>query len=227
MNSAETNTCHLVFRLLSIILGVILLILPPLMSRAIGASAVGGGAPVQAPFEPSRPIPIGQAVDRLAKALNAQIVIMDKLGEEQVVLNPANRSATENLKSILKGYSYAIIFGEPLHAYRSLEHAPSAAGVPLSTGAENTPQEAADRPPIVYERDRLVSRIDRLQEQIHSGAADRFYERWSRFKDPKFIYNHRKDLERLRKKLSTFDSRSAIDDVALDLAEETRRPSRN
>jgi hypothetical protein len=47
----------------------------------------------------------------------------------------------------------------------------------------------------------LLFRIAKIQKEIDSGEADRFYNQWSQIKDPKFVYNHYDELERLQARL--------------------------
>jgi hypothetical protein len=64
---------------------------------------------------------------------------------------------------------------------------------------------SADESPAADQRSRLKNRIARIEEQISSGEAARFYDPWSQIKDPKYIYNHLDELERLQNQLATPD----------------------
>jgi hypothetical protein len=229
-------------------------------------------------------MPIGRAVDLLADQLNAHITILAELGAARVVVDLANRSPMDNLKSVLKGYSYAVIFNDPSHSYSSFEKPhPGAAVTPSVASGRSLPtsemkpvaagndrpasrmkqaraqggrrgtgrihgrdatsarpqqphhlsggsvlsqesgtvgasaatdaadgQEGAivenpDRSVAAGEQERLQYQIARIQEEIDSGAADAFYDRWSQIKDPRYIYSHYDELQRLQERLESLD----------------------
>jgi hypothetical protein len=146
-------------------------------------------------------MPIGQAVDQLSDRLHARVVILGELPLRQVRLDLSLRSALDNLKSILKGCSYAIIYNDPSHSHSSLLHTPRIDTSMPSHAAVIEPDQSDPAVP----RKRLTARIEQLEKQIESGEADRFFDHWSKHKDPKYIYNHRADLDRLKKRLSHID----------------------
>ena len=153
---------------------------------------------------PEEAFPIEEAIDQLSEDLNAHIIILGSLRVHDVTL-AQDRSALDNLKSILKNYSYAIIFNDPSHSYDCIGDVPLTSGemtmkeTMLASHNENEETTPDDQ------RDRLTSRIEQLEEQIESGEADKFLERWGKVKDPKYIFNHRKELEQLRKRMAVLD----------------------
>ena len=48
----------------------------------------------------------------------------------------------------------------------------------------------------------LEFQISRLEKDIESGEADRFYQHWASIKDPKYVYNHREDLAYKQQRLA-------------------------
>jgi hypothetical protein len=182
-----------------------LLLLLLLVPICVGASVENKDRSASISMDPEDPIPIGQAIDRLAVELNAHIVLFSVLEDKRVILNLGTRSPVDTLKSILKGYSYAVIFNDPSHAYSDMSNELSAAVPP--TTSEGPGLSMAD-----LAQERLTKRIRQLEGQIDSGEADRFFERWSQYKDPKYIYNHRADLKRLRKKRTGLEVGAFEDD---------------
>lgn len=184
-----------------------------IMSRSASASALGEDFVKLAWLASDRSMTIDQALEHLSKSLNAQIIILEKLEQKQVVLNMAKRSPMDSLKSILKGYSYALVYGEPVKSCRIIDYAssPPDSSHILDTGITPT-DKATETAAVVREQDRLAVRIERLEAQIESGEADRFFERWRRVKDPKYIYNHRQDVKRFHKRMTALNSPTALND---------------
>lgn len=153
--------------------------------------------------EKGRTLPIQKAVQKLSQDLKARIIIFGNLEDAQVVLPAAHHEALDQLKSILKGYSFAIVYNDPTHAYDCYGSPASGSAAALSI---QTQSSVSDRTieSIVDELqpERLIKRIEQVEAQIENGEADAFFERWSEVKDPRYIYNHRAQLEQLRRKMA-------------------------
>ena len=102
------------------IFGLGMLIVLLFVANAVNASVDSHSRPENSRTAPNRSMSIGQALDVLSQELHAHIVIMGKLGNERIFLDLEKRSAMDNLKSILKGYSYALIFNIPPYSYSAI-----------------------------------------------------------------------------------------------------------
>ena len=151
---------------------------------------------------------IDQALERLCQEINASVLVVGTLPAQQVTLDLANRSAEENLRSILKGYSYVVIYNDPQRSYDSLVEGPSGDAVPPDSHSGPLVPAPSDMAEPVTARERLVARIEQLEAQIESGEADRFYDHWSQHRDSKYIYSHDRELERLHDNLAALDEPS-------------------
>ena len=178
-----------------------------LLSLPAHAAAVGDTENAAPSSEAGQALPLQQAITRLCEQLNARIVVMGTLGPERVVLNLASRSALENLKSILKNYSYAVVYNDSSPACDSIDMPERTEGEGRRTVSMGSHLDETSSPERVGHKERLAARIERLEAQIESGEADKFLSRWRKHKDPKYIFNHRSELERLRNRLAKLDSR--------------------
>jgi hypothetical protein len=148
---------------------------------------------------------VGQALEQLAGKLGAHIIIVEKLNERRVAIDLANRSAMEHLKSILRNCSYAVVFNAPPQVTCMIDQPSESAGSGGPSREGDRSSASADESPAADQRSQLENRIARIEEQISSGEAARFYDHWSQIKDPKYIYNHLDELERMKEKLATLD----------------------
>ena len=260
-------------------------------SDTLCASVTDYSAYANAPGTSGMYMSTHEALDRIAHELKAHIVIVGNLRADNVYLDFSERPALEYLKSILKEYSYCIIYNAPEYCFSlfqketrggwrhlaaarsgtattavarqadnprasSLKHSATAIGSGRqaignfrsgdsqgedgkqvasvasygSKANESSVSTAYPRRTIeadhdnekamqavdndtvyngapnssgsVSERDILEYRIQMIQKDIDSGYADRFFEKWSQYKDPKYIYDHYKELERLEARLS-------------------------
>lgn len=149
-----------------------------------------------------------EAIERLSVALKARIVVFCASEPRQVILDSDHRSGIDQLKSILKGCSYAIIYNDPSPSYDRFDRSPLAAGgysSNLNRHAGTASSDDAESNLFKVQRNRLTARIEKLKEEIASGNADRFFEHWTKIRDPKYIYNHHAELERLQEKLVEMD----------------------
>ena len=156
----------------------------------------------------SEEMPIEQAIERISMGLKARIIIFGSLSHRNVSFSENHRSDLERLKSILKGSSYAIVYNDPTHSYDCYGEPPStpesrktSAAFTYTTESENKQDGDVTSDP----REKLLKRIGRLESEIESGEAERFYKRWSKVKDPKYIFNHSRELARLREKLASLE----------------------
>jgi len=184
---------------LLLVLLVVVLPAAPVRAAAQGAAPAG-----QARITLS----VNQALERLCREMNARVLVLGTLPAKPVTLDLAQRSAEENLRSILKGYSYAVVYNDPRGAYASFAEDASGDAAPpgFHPGPQVTPVAGMAAP--LSARERLEARIETLEEQIQSGEADRFRDHWSKHRDPKYIYDHHAELQRLQRDLAALEESS-------------------
>jgi hypothetical protein len=134
-----------------------------------------------------RPIPVGQALEILAQELKAHVIVMGlkptlNLVTDQIVLDLDNRSAMDNLKSILKGYSYAILFNIPPYSYSAIVETASdgyrlvsnPAPIWLTTGEEQSHSDHLGSVEVALATFREpVNRDDRLYQKRENKNSSR------------------------------------------------------
>ena len=153
-------------------------------------------------------IPFEKAIARISVALKARIIVFCAPERQQVIFDTGHRSSMDQLKSILKGCSYAIIYNDPSPSYDRFGSSPISDGEHLSnlnTHEDTATGDDTESNLLKAQKIRLVARIEKLKEGIASGNADRFFEHWTKIRDPKYIYNHHAELERLQEELVAMD----------------------
>jgi hypothetical protein len=96
-------------------MGVLIVFL--LMTTSVGASVDYSNQSKNPQNVAGRKMTPAQALKVLSQELKAHIFIMGNLENKGVVLDLENRSAMENLKALLRGYSYATVFNIPPYSY--------------------------------------------------------------------------------------------------------------
>jgi hypothetical protein len=182
------------------------LILLLLLAATLLAAPVRAAAQVAAPAgQTTITVSIAEALELLCREMNAHVLVVGTLPAQPVTLDLARRSAEENLRSILKGHSYAVVYNDPRGAYAAFAESASGGAVPPGFDANPQMPPADEMAEPVTARKRLVARIEQLEAQIQSGEADRFHAHWSQHRDPKYIYSHDAELERLQRELAALD----------------------
>ena len=156
-------------------------------------------------------MPLEEAIDWLSQELNARVVVFGAMDDQKVTTILSNRSPLDQLKSILKGHDYAIIYNDPSPSYDCFDSLPVVADAqPYLEEIDSAGIGVNDAEPgNDGEHQRLAHKIEQLEQEIESGEADAFFERWSKIKGSKYIFDHRRELDRLRKKLALLDDQES------------------
>jgi hypothetical protein len=171
-------------------------------SMPFGASPSGArSGPVKISLQETN-ASLDRLLGHLAEILHADIHVVENIDTVRVKADFRNKSPLEILSSLLRGYSYAVVYhqNDQNLATSGLLGFNAAADATRSGGETETfeeNKEAADTPePDAGQA--LQARIHELEAQIESGYADRWYEHWSNIKDEKYLRHPREELEDLQ-----------------------------
>ena len=153
---------------------------------AIGASNESDDLACHFQFEKNQEIQLDMALSELSKALRAKIIIVGKLSNKKVVLNLNHRPAFDILRSILTGYSYAVVFNDQEYTYIEMENSNINNNEPYTQthdeswlSADNTfdatSEEDQDRMASSYierEIDHLTQEIETLEDRLNGRDPD-------------------------------------------------------
>ncbi len=163
----------------------------------------------------SKKISVVSFLEELAGVSNIEIYILSRLKDHALSVDFKQVPVMEALSRLLRGYSFALVYAEgsditgQIHFFENTE----SHGVTRvqSPGDEpdfsNLPALPAGNYGAMDPKERkLVSKIEKLEADIESGKAEQDYNFWARHKDPKYIYNPWKDLERSKAKLEALQN---------------------
>lgn len=146
----------------------------------------------------------------LADTLNIEILLFDDDVTETVNVNLEKVPLEEALWRVLRGYNYAVFFGdETLEAGVSLMGGKSSgksSSGDMATVAERRETTASafenvERSNITTKRMAIEKQIAQIEREIDSGRADEWYEKWISIKDEKFVTHPRERLAMLKERL--------------------------
>jgi type II secretory pathway component GspD/PulD (secretin) len=154
--------------------------------------------------------PLKELLSDLADTMNIEILLFDDDVTETVNVNIEKVPLEEALWRVLRGYNYAVFFGdETLEAGVSLMggklsgKSSSGGMAPIAERRETTASayENVERDNITTKKMALEKQIAQIERQIESGHADEWYEKWISIKDEKFVTHPRERLAMLKERL--------------------------
>lgn len=151
---------------------------------------------------------LGYLLDELAEMLSITVYLYDNSGSEYVMVSMEDRDPVDALKSILRNRNYCIIFNEE-PGRGGVERLYGLTGKSSSRSSEDNYWVAEDDSTDTndaYDKQQskiasLKGKIESIQQQIESGEADRWYEKWSGIKGEKYVTHPAEKLTRLEEQL--------------------------
>lgn len=143
---------------------------------------------------------------KVSEVTRTEIFLFDEVTSKKIDVNFSQQTLEEVLKSLLKGYSYAIVYAVRSDSYGlySMLIPRRQRSNPLTYDSRKTIGINDHTYPSDYsfERERmLVSKIQSLQERIDSGESDREFKKWAAIRGAQFVVNDRDRLAHYEKQL--------------------------
>ncbi|WP_320044892.1 hypothetical protein [uncultured Desulfobacter sp.] len=147
----------------------------------------------------------------LADVSNIKIYILGRLQDSTLPVDFQQVPVTQVISRLLRGYSFALVYNRGSNVGGRIYFFDDTQSGDINDLqlSDNEPDDF--NPPTLPaindetrnpEQRRLVSKIAKLEADIASGNAEREYNFWIQKKDPVYVYNPWKDLEKSKEKLN-------------------------
>lgn len=144
---------------------------------------------------------------QVSEITRTEIFLFDEVFSGTIDAKFSEHTIEEVLKSLLKGYSYAIVYAAHSDAY-GLYSMLTPRRQRVATEPYNFHKTAGINDSSLHseyslEHERmLISKIQSLQERIDSGQSDRTFEKWAAVRGAQFVVNDRDRLAHYKRQLA-------------------------
>jgi hypothetical protein len=133
----------------------------------------------------------------LSELANLQLIVVETIDPNRLItVNFNHESIEEVVRSVLDGYSYAVIYNTSEKDQGLLSYKAEKVKTNSDDFGSGLPLDAKET-----KRQMLIQKIEELNRRIKSGESDRFYSRWAKVRDPKFVVHDRDKLESYQRQL--------------------------
>jgi hypothetical protein len=147
--------------------------------------------------------PIMPVLDRITEAADIDVFVFDDVSRARVTADFEDRPLGDALHSVLKGYSYAVVYYSESGAHggrtmlqfaRARSERSPRRGRGGGSGLRPKPLEAYAA--------RTDTHIEMLERRIAEGISDREYDRWVKIRGPEYAVHDRERLKWAKQRLS-------------------------